>query len=234
MMKENSVVVAPLFMGNPALTAFEQELSGEQANHQSLGPMGIAETSANAGQIPSFKKKKPILKFVFTGSVGSGKTTAIANLSETSYFSTEAKPSEQDVMAQKQTTTVAMDYGVIKTLDGHDKFYLYGTPGQRRFDFMTPILTRDAAGLIIIINNTHNNPLDDLYYYLELNKSFLRNNPAVIGITHYDKCCRPSVEDYLNILKKRGVPWPVIHVDAREQDDMLLLLDTLIMMVEFI
>ncbi|MDD5273463.1 MAG: ATP/GTP-binding protein [Methylovulum sp.] len=210
---------------------------------QEVDIKAIASVNQNYAEMPEsanepsivtpLKKKTPILKFVFTGSVGSGKTTAIATISENSYFSTEVKPSEQNVLQQKKTTTVAMDYGVLKTLDGEDKFYLYGTPGQRRFDFMTPILTRDAAGLIIMINNTHENPLDDLEYYLSLNKGFLLKNPAVIGITHYDRADQPSIEDYLDILNERGIPWPVMHIDARELDDILLLLDTLVMMVEF-
>ncbi|MGZ8190158.1 MAG: GTP-binding protein [Methylococcaceae bacterium] len=174
-----------------------------------------------------------IIKFVFTGSVGSGKTTAIATISEASHFSTEVKPSEQSVLKHKSTTTVAMDYGVIKTIDGNDKLYLYGTPGQRRFDFMTPILTKDATGIIIMINNNHENPLAELDYYLDLNAEFLLDNPAVIGITHYDKTTRPSIDDYYCALQKRGAPWSVIHVDAREIGDITLLLDTLIATLEY-
>ncbi len=221
---------------------YSEDISAEVLG-QDVGIKAIANSSQNYAEMPEsanepsiitpLKKKNPILKFVFTGSVGSGKTTAIATISENSYFSTEVKPSEQSVLQQKKSTTVAMDYGVLKTLDGEDKFYLYGTPGQRRFDFMTPILTRDAAGLIIMINNTHENPVDDLEYYLNLNKSFLLKNPAVIGITHYDRADQPSIETYLDLLSERGVPWPVMHIDARELDDILLLLDTLVMMVEF-
>ena len=41
------------------------------------------------------------IKFVFTGCVGAGKTTAIAAISEVVPFSTEAKPSEESVINVK-------------------------------------------------------------------------------------------------------------------------------------
>ncbi|POZ53954.1 GTP-binding protein [Methylovulum psychrotolerans] len=227
----SSAPSATIFMDLSAIKALGQEraVKKNQPSHDETVPQAANVSAVTANT----QKKAPILKFVFTGSVGSGKTTAIATISESSYFSTEVKPSEQNVLQQKKSTTVAMDYGVLKTIDGQDKFYLYGTPGQRRFDFMTPILTRDAAGLIIMINNTQGNPLEELDYYLSLNKAFLLKNPAVIGITHYDTTSQPSVDDYLTVLNGRGIPWPVMNIDARELDDIMLLLDTLVMMVEY-
>ena len=83
---------------------------------------------------------KEQVKFVFTGCVGAGKTTAISVISEVPVISTEAKPTETAVIKRKVATTVAMDYGEISLAD-QTKVYLYGTPGQRRFDFMCHILT---------------------------------------------------------------------------------------------
>jgi signal recognition particle receptor subunit beta len=105
---------------------------------------------------------------------------------------------------------------------------LYGTPGQRRFDFMSHILTKGALGLIILIDNSHEKPLEELDYYLNLNAEFLLTNPAVIGITHYDQSIKPSVDDYYDALSERGDLWPIIHADARQSDDVILLLRTLL------
>jgi signal recognition particle receptor subunit beta len=99
-------------------------------------------------QTPGKMSQDPKIKFVFTGCVNAGKTTAIAAISEVVPVSTEVKPSEESVIKRKSTTTVAMDYGEL-TLDNGEKIYLYGTPGQRRFDFMCSILTQGALGLII-------------------------------------------------------------------------------------
>ena len=167
------------------------------------------------------------IKIVFTGSVGAGKTTAIGTISETDPISTEAKPSEASVFSRKSSTTVAMDYGEL-TLEDGVKLYLYGTPGQRRFDFMSHILTKGALGLIILIDNSHQNPLEELDYYLNLNAEFLTKNPAVIGITHYDQSIQPSVDEYYEALGERGDFWPVVHTDARKPEDVTLLLHTLL------
>jgi len=173
------------------------------------------------------------IKFVFTGCVGAGKTTAIKTSSEVDPISTEEKPTEENVVKRKKTTTVAMDYGEL-TLDDGTKIYLYGTPGQRRFDFMCEILTEGALGLIILIDNTHEDPMGELDYYLNLNARFLRGSAAVIGVTHYDESTQPTIDDYYQVLEERGDPWPVMHVDAREEVDIMTLLNTLLATLEYI
>jgi signal recognition particle receptor subunit beta len=172
------------------------------------------------------------IKIVFTGSVGAGKTTAIETISEIDPVRTEAKPSEASVLSRKSSTTVAMDYGEL-TLEDNTKLYLYGTPGQRRFDFMSHILTKGALGLVVLVDNSHKNPLEELDYYLNLNAEFLERNPAVIGVTHYDEAIHPSVDDYYNVLKERGDFWPIIHADARKPEDVTLLLQTLLATLEY-
>ena len=72
-------------------------------------------------------------KIIFSGTVGAGKSTAIAALSDIPPVSTEAMASDETAKL-KRTTTVAMDYGVLNLPDG-EKVMLYGTPGQERFDF---------------------------------------------------------------------------------------------------
>ncbi|MEE9425210.1 MAG: ATP/GTP-binding protein [Methylococcales bacterium] len=176
--------------------------------------------------------KQHKIKFVFTGSVGAGKTTAIQAISEVDTISTEAKPSEKSVVRRKPTTTVAMDYGEL-TIDGGQKISLYGTPGQRRFDFMCHILTEGALGLIILVDNTHDNPMGELDYFLNLNAAFLQNSAAVIAVSHFDEANQPSIDDYYQVLEERGDPWPVIHVDARNSDDVVMLLDTLLATLEY-
>lgn len=175
---------------------------------------------------------KKQIKLVFTGSVGAGKTTAISTISEVPIISTETKPSEESISRRKATTTVAMDYGEI-TLDDGNKIYLYGTPGQRRFDFMCHILTQGALGLIILIDNTHPNPLEDLDYYLNLNAEFLRKSQAVVGVTHYDESNTPSIDDYCHCLHERGEFWPVVRADAREEEDVVMLIETLLASLEY-
>lgn len=172
------------------------------------------------------------IKIVFTGSVGAGKTTAISCISEVPVLSTDVNSSEASVIRHKNTTTVAMDYGEL-TLEDGEKLFLYGTPGQRRFDFMSTFLTKNALGLIVLIDNTHASALDELDYYLNLNADFLRNNPAIIGVSHFDQSATPAIDDYYQALSERGDPWPVIAADPRKADDVILLLEMLLDWVDF-
>jgi len=174
---------------------------------------------------------KSQIKLVFTGSVGAGKTTAITSLSEVPPIVTEARPSD-DVASRKSTTTVAMDYGQL-TLEDGSKLHLYGTPGQRRFDFMCHILTQGALGLIVLVNNANPAPLDDLDYYLNLNAEFLKDKPAVIGVTHLDLAASPTLEDYYASLGERGEIWPVFRADARERENLAVLVDALMSLLEY-
>ncbi|RKZ90665.1 MAG: GTP-binding protein, partial [Gammaproteobacteria bacterium] len=84
-------------------------------------------------------------KIIFTGPVGAGKTTAITSISDVPPVGTDASASDM-TKKRKGSTTVAMDYGILK-LDGGEQIHLYGTPGQERFDFMWEILTTGGLGL---------------------------------------------------------------------------------------
>jgi signal recognition particle receptor subunit beta len=79
------------------------------------------------------------VKIVVTGPFNSGKTEFIKTVSEIDVVSTERKiTAEQEKI--KESTTVAMDFGRI-TVDDDLVLYLFGTPGQKRFDFMWEILS---------------------------------------------------------------------------------------------
>ena len=83
---------------------------------------------------------------LFAGPMGAGKTTAIRTLSDIPVVSTEAANTDR-AQSDKETTTVALDYGEISVSD-EEKVRLYGIPGQRRFEFMWKIL-RERAGRLL-------------------------------------------------------------------------------------
>lgn len=114
-------------------------------------------------------------KLVFTGTTGAGKTTAINAISETAPISTDVANS--DAAIGKSHTTVGLDFGKI-TLANGDRVRLFGTPGQTRFDFMWKILVKDAFGLIILIDNSRPDPLEDLDLYLEVFQKKLNLYPV--------------------------------------------------------
>lgn len=91
------------------------------------------------------------VKMVVTGPFNAGKTAFIRTVSEIDVVSTERKITKESEKV-KNTTTVAMDFGRI-TIDEDLVLYLFGTPGQRRFDFMWEILSEGMLGFIVMVDS---------------------------------------------------------------------------------
>lgn len=92
------------------------------------------------------------VKMVVTGPFNAGKTEFIRSVSEIDVVSTERRIS-MEAEKVKETTTVAMDFGRI-TVDDDLVLYLFGTPGQKRFDFMWEILSEGMLGFIVMVDST--------------------------------------------------------------------------------
>ena len=90
------------------------------------------------------------VKMVVTGPFSAGKTQFIQSVSEIEVVSTERKLTHAQERAIKETTTIAMDFGRI-TVDQDLVLYLFGTPGQKRFDFMWEILSEGMLGFIVVV-----------------------------------------------------------------------------------
>lgn len=98
---------------------------------------------------------KTILKIVVTGAVNSGKTEFIKSISEIGVVSTERRTTDETKVI-KEHTTVAMDFGRL-TIDEDVVLYIFGTPGQERFDFMWDILSEGMMGYILLVDSTQPN-----------------------------------------------------------------------------
>ncbi|HLS05247.1 MAG TPA: GTP-binding protein [Wenzhouxiangella sp.] len=167
-----------------------------------------------------------IYKILFTGPVSSGKTTAIQSLSDIGVVSTEASASD-DVKSLKPTTTVAMDYGLMKLPNG-DQVRLYGTPGQKRFDFMWDILARDALGLVLMLKADAPNPVDDLRLYVGEFRQLIDETSLVVGITHTDRGGMQARQKVARALVEMGLPPTVMDTDARNRQHMAILIQALV------
>ena len=165
-------------------------------------------------------------KIIFTGSVGSGKSTAITAISDIAPVSTDVKASDM-TKNRKLSTTVAMDYGVIKQKGGRS-LHLYGTPGQERFKFMWDILTEGGAGLILLIKNNSLNPMQDLHFFINSFAPFIKQTRLVVGVTCMDLQPHPTINDYQRKLFYNNNKIPVLKVDARKYQDVVLLVETLL------
>jgi small GTP-binding protein len=92
------------------------------------------------------------VKIVVTGPFNAGKTEFISSISEIEVVSTERKITDEAQLV-KGETTVAMDFGRI-TVDNDLVLHLFGTPGQKRFDFMWDILSEGMLGFVVLVDST--------------------------------------------------------------------------------
>jgi uncharacterized protein len=90
------------------------------------------------------------LKVVVTGPFDAGKSTFIRTISETTVLSTE-RPVSRGAEGTSGSTTVAMDFGRL-TLASDLALYLFGTPGQQRFEFMWDILAEGMLGFVLMVD----------------------------------------------------------------------------------
>jgi hypothetical protein len=124
-----------------------------------------------------------ILQIAIAGSVGAGKTSFVRAISEIEVVDTERRATDETACL-KSTTTVAFDFGRI-TLNSQQVVYLYGTPGQSRFDFMWDIIIRKVHAYILLISA--HRPQD--FRQSRRILTFMQQRteiPMMIGLTHTD------------------------------------------------
>jgi signal recognition particle receptor subunit beta len=120
---------------------------------------------------------------VVTGPFSAGKTEFIGRISEIDVVSTEKKITAEDEKI-KNTTTVAMDFGRI-TIDEELVLYLFGTPGQKRFDFMWEILSEGMLGFIVMVDSTRPETFREARYILETFRAYAPT-PYVVAANKQD------------------------------------------------
>ena len=170
------------------------------------------------------------VKLLFAGPMGAGKTTAIRAISQIEPISTEVENTDF-IESAKAETTVAMDYGEI-TLDTGDTLRLYGSPGQKRFEFMWPLLARGALGVVVLIDNSRTDPLNDLDDYLSAFTEQIGAGRVVVAVGRLDTHPQPSLDDYIAAVAGRGQFLPVVGADVRRRDDVIGVLDLLFEQIE--
>jgi len=123
------------------------------------------------------------VKIVVTGPFAAGKTTLIRTISEITVLSTE-KGITDETRSRKTDTTVAMDFGRI-TIDRDLVLYLFGTPGQDRFDFMWEILGEGMLGYVLLVDSSRPDSLDEATGILRAFRK-MAHVPFVVGLNRAD------------------------------------------------
>jgi uncharacterized protein len=132
------------------------------------------------------------VKMVVTGPFSAGKTQFINSISEIRVVATERKISDE-TRQQKSHTTVAMDFGRI-TVDEDLVLYLFGTPGQKRFDFMWEILSEGMLGFVVLVDSVRSETFREARNILETFRSYAAT-PYVVAANKQDTVDAWSPED---------------------------------------
>jgi signal recognition particle receptor subunit beta len=167
------------------------------------------------------------LKIVVTGPFSAGKTTLIQTISEIAIVGTEREVSDE-TSAIKENTTVAMDFGRI-TFPGGACLFLFGTPGQRRFEVMWEVLSDGMIGFIVLVNAADERSLNEATHIFETFKKYA-DVPYVVGITHLDEtgASKSDIEAAVRGKLELTHEDKTIFCDVRQREDVkTLIIETL-------
>lgn len=158
------------------------------------------------------------VKIVVTGPFSAGKTTLIRTISEVAVVGTERDVTD-DTRAIKDRTTVAMDFGRI-SFESDASLFLFGTPGQRRFEVMWEVLSDGMIGFILLVHAVDDRSLAESGHILDSFRKYA-DVPYVVGVTHLDEADGTTEEILARV--REGLELPpevgVIPCDPRQRGD---------------
>jgi uncharacterized protein len=154
------------------------------------------------------------VKIVVTGPFAAGKTTLIRTISEITVLSTE-KDITDDTRSRKAETTVAMDFGRI-TIDRDLVLYLFGTPGQDRFDFMWEILGEGMLGYVLLVDSAREDSLQEAVGILAAFRKMART-PFVVALNRSEGL-DPAGEERVREVLELADDVPVVPCDATDRE----------------
>ncbi len=163
---------------------------------------------------PRSRRGGQAVKIVVTGPFAAGKTTLIRTISEITVLSTERGITDS-TRSRKAETTVAMDFGRI-TIDRELVLYLFGTPGQERFDFMWEILGEGMLGYVLLVDAEREDSLIEAVGILEAFRRMARV-PFVVALNR-TSAVDGRTEDRIRDVLQLGPETALLPVDATDKE----------------
>lgn len=134
-----------------------------------------------------------VLNVVLIGSSGVGKSTLVRTVSESRIVSSDVGTVDS-LMLVKSSTTVGIDYGEFKVSGSRTLLRLFGNPGQHRFHHVWNTTCPNADIFLILVDLSRADPAEDLFYYWTFAERFHRDQPVILGKTHFDVTGTDSID----------------------------------------
>jgi signal recognition particle receptor subunit beta len=158
------------------------------------------------------RKGKIQYKVLMAGSPGGGVPTALRVIRDAGLL-TGGKGGNAGQGEAPQPSGV--DFATLD-ISSHERMLVYSVPGREQLDIVRDMLQEGAMGLVLMIDNAREKPLDDLDFFLNLLPEFIEATGVVIGVNRSELYPGPNIHDYhRHIAKSRGagkMPPPIMEV----------------------
>ncbi len=166
---------------------------------------------------------KHFLKIVLLGRPGSGKTTAVTSASNDNVLTSEVSATDS-VGLLKEKTTIGIDYCEYES--NNIVMRIYGTPGQRRYDYVQSQTVARADIYIILVDLSSVAPFAEFLYYKDIiDKTGNSKALKVAAFTHFDIKENSMLKLSREIRRKCQGEVLTVKIDTRNRDEVRFMLN---------